>query len=255
MIKLFCGNYKSVILGQNFDLIFTSPPYNIGSQSPKKITNRKFGGYDSKSWGAIEDYPDSINEDEYQQQQQDFLLWCAAHIKDSGNIIYNHKLRRKNGILIDPISWFPNTLYEHDRIIWDRKSTHNHCTKFTYDHYEYLYCLRKIGSENHYFKNQPFLWQENNSKGVGNVWGLSKEYGNNHNAPFPLLLARQVIRMWCPSNGLVCDPYSGSGTTMIGCYLENRDFIGAEILQKYYKYSLERLSCIKKTNSTEMVSV
>jgi DNA modification methylase len=44
-ITLYRGDYNKVITLRNyFDLIVTSPPYNIGSKCPKLIGRRRFGG-------------------------------------------------------------------------------------------------------------------------------------------------------------------------------------------------------------------
>ncbi len=239
--KIFCGDYRETITYENyFDLILTSPPYNIGSKSPKRVGKRKLGGYDAKSWGSIEEYQDSLPEAEYQEQQHEFLLWCSKAIKENGVIIYNHKVRHKDGMLMKPDKWFPSEdiLVLHDEIVWDRGSTHNHCKYFTYPQSERLYVFKKPGGNIH-FKNQPFYWNEN-TKGLGDVWRIERDRGNGHNAPFPIKLARQCIRMWSPPNGIVCDPYSGSGTTMIASYIEDRKFIGSEILNKYFVMGVDR---------------
>jgi site-specific DNA-methyltransferase (adenine-specific) len=243
-IKLYRGDYRDCIKPrQKFDVILTSPPYNIGSKHPKCLTNRKKGGYDRKSWGSIEDYPDCMPEDTYQQSQLEFLLWCSKHIKHNGVIIYNHKPRHVNGRLIKPYKWFPSEdeLVLHDEIVWDRGSTHNHTTAHTYQQSERLYILKKPGAKI-YFKNQDFFWKENRNGGVGDVWKIPREsIKNSHNAPFPLNLARHCIRLWCPEDGIICDPYSGSGTTMIASVHEHRKFIGAEILPKYWEYAKKRM--------------
>lgn len=243
--QLFCSSYEEIPFESFPHLIFTSPPYNIGSKSPKKLTNRKNGGFDSKSWGAIEHYKDNLPEKEYQDSQKGFLVWASVNVKPTGNIIYNHKERRKNGQLIQPESWFPPTVKLTDKIIWDRGSTHNHCSKYTYDHHEILYRLNKKSYSNFYFCNQDFYWVSDGNRGVGNVWRIPPDRSNKHNAPFPLKLARQIIRMYCPPNGVVCDPYSGSGTTMIAALLEKRSFIGTEILPKYFRYAIKRFQEVK----------
>ena len=60
-IKILHGNYKNVIKGVKADLIFTSPPYNIGSKGKRKDGQRRFGLYDAKSYGA-QDYMALVDE-------------------------------------------------------------------------------------------------------------------------------------------------------------------------------------------------
>ncbi len=248
-ITFFRGDFKECITQERyFDLILTSPPYNIGSASPKYVGRRKLGGYDRKSWGAIEGYADAMPEDEYQASQRAFLVWCARAIKDNGVIIYNHKLRHKNGRLIKPDSWFPpeSVLVLHDEIVWDKGSTHNHCNQFTYPQSERLYVFKKPEAQIH-FENQNFYWDKSPRAGIGDTWRIPREWSNGHNAPFPLKLVRQCIRMWSPAGGVVCDPYCGSGTTMIAAFLEGRSFVGAEILAKYHEMAITRFKTVVKS--------
>lgn len=228
------------------NLILTSPPYNIGSKSPKVLNNRKHGGYDAKSFGGVEDYPDTLPEGVYQESQREFLAWCAAHLAPEGVIVYNHKDRWKDGKVIHPHEWFPlDLLQEVDFVIWDRGSTHNHATCRVYPHVEFLYVFARKG-EKYYFKNQPFPGDAV-SRGVGNVWRIPPAYNNAHNAPMPLLLAEQVILRWSQPGALVCDPYSGSGTTFLASLQLGRQFIGSEIEEKYCELTAQRLGSIVST--------
>ena len=53
------------------------------------------------------------------------------------------------------------------------------------------------------------------------------------------------IDNYCPKNGVVLDPFMGSGTTGVACKELGRDFIGCEIDRKYYDIALERINCRK----------
>ena len=59
------GAYQATLQDQveTLDLIFTSPPYNIGSKSPRIDGQRKKGKYDPKSYGSITGYADNLPED------------------------------------------------------------------------------------------------------------------------------------------------------------------------------------------------
>ena len=243
---LFLSSFEQVLedMVSAVDVVVVSPPYNIGSKCPKKIGGRKLGKYDAKSWGAIEGYEDSMPEDDYQKSQVDFLRLCESKLSPNGLIIYNHKPRHKNGVLIKPEEWLnvlvkEKTLVYRDEIVWDRGSTHNHCSSYVFPQSERIYVLCKPNSKP-YFNNCDFYWNPKN-KGVGDVWRIPPEKGSFHNAPFPLKLARQCIKMWCPPNGLVVDPCSGSGTTMIASIYEGKRFIGSEKLEKYFKKAVTRI--------------
>lgn len=218
---LFQGDYRKVILPDRFNLMFCSPPYNLqGNGSQAK----------SKEWGGITGYPDRLPEKVYQAQQKAFLKWAAARIVPSGAVVYNHKDRHRNNRLVCPWAWFPpaDVLRPYDHIIWDRMSSHNHERSFVHPQHEDLYVFCKPGKK-------PYFINE----GLGSVWRIAKAPRGFHCAPFPLELARRVIRLWCPPGGMVCDPYSGSGTTMLAAYLEGRSFVGAELMPNYFQQSIE----------------
>ena len=146
-IDLRLGSYADVLADQvdSIDLIFTSPPYNIGSKAPRQDGRRSSGKYDPKSYGGITGYSDSLPEDEYQQQQIDFLRWCVTALKEDGVLVYNHKPRRKNGVMIHPMQWLlavPD-LVLMEEIIWDRRSTHNHANKLFWPTTERLYVFQE----------------------------------------------------------------------------------------------------------------
>ena len=128
-----------------------------------------------------------------------------------------------------------------DQFVWDRGSTHNHCPSYVCVQSERVYVLCRPG-EKPYFRNQDFHWLERKNKDIGDVWRIPPDRSSPHNAPFPERLARQCIRMWSKPESLVVDPYSGSGTTMLACIRENRRFIGAEMMRKYFNMAVERVS-------------
>ena len=50
------------------------------------------------------------------------------------------------------------------------------------------------------------------------------------------------IECFCPPGGLVCDPYSGSGTTAVAAKSCGRDYIGIDISEQYTKIAEERIA-------------
>lgn len=237
--KLFKSLNESSI-----DLILTSPPYNIGSKSPRKDGFRKLGKFDPKSFGAIRGYEDNLPEDVYQKGQKNFLIACANLIKDNGVIAYNHKNRRKNGELIPPHRWFPlDILILHEEIVLNRNSSHNNEPSILQPTTERLFIFKKHKKSKIYFdksKNDEFNY-------IKDLWPfpiIKDPSANRHCAPFHLKFARQVIFRYCRPDGLVCDPYSGSGTTMLASHNEGRRFVGSEKLEKYFNLSVNRFNSL-----------
>lgn len=67
-----------------------------------------------------------------------------------------------------------------------------------------------------------------------------------HPAMFPLELALDQIKSWSNEGDIILDPFMGSGTTGVACQELNRNFIGMEIVDKYFDIAKERLEETKK---------
>lgn len=70
-----------------------------------------------------------------------------------------------------------------------------------------------------------------------------KERGeyNNHPTPKPIALMSYLIKIYCPPDTTVLDPFCGSGSTGIGALLEGRNFIGIDLEEKYIEISRRRI--------------
>ena len=56
---------------------------------------------------------------------------------------------------------------------------------------------------------------------------------NTHPTVKPIALMRWLVRMVTPPNGLVIDPFCGSGTTIVACKIEKFRAIGIEQDERY----------------------
>lgn len=70
-----------------------------------------------------------------------------------------------------------------------------------------------------------------------------KERGeyNDHPTPKPISLMRYLCRVFSPKNGLVLDPFMGSGSTGIGALQEGRNFLGIDMSQHYCDIAKKRI--------------
>lgn len=71
---------------------------------------------------------------------------------------------------------------------------------------------------------------------------VDKSAENTHPAQYPEKLASWIIRLLCPPDGLVLDPFMGSGTTAIACLNNGNRFIGSEINADYHRIALNRIA-------------
>jgi len=79
-----------------------------------------------------------------------------------------------------------------------------------------------------------------------NVWDMSR--GRNktaHPAVFPEKLAHDHIISWSNEGDTILDPFAGSGTTGVACKNLNRNFIGIELDQEYFKIAEARINAME----------
>ena len=63
----------------------------------------------------------------------------------------------------------------------------------------------------------------------------------DHPCQFPIAIPQRLIKALTLPDGMVLDPFAGSGTTGAAAILEGRRFAGSEITPKYYKTAHKRL--------------
>ena len=74
------------------------------------------------------------------------------------------------------------------------------------------------------------------------VWSVNvKPCSEAHFATYPFELIKPCILAGCPENGIVLDPFMGSGTTAIVARSLNRNYLGVELNPEYIKIAHRRL--------------
>ncbi|MGC9093955.1 MAG: DNA-methyltransferase, partial [Bacteroidota bacterium] len=93
-------------------------------------------------------------------------------------------------------------------------------------------------------KNIPTVWQINPEP-----HNFQKELGvsTDHFAVFPEALCEIPIKAACPPNGIVLDPFCGSGTTLIVAKKLGRNWIGIELNSEYIEIAERRLAQIPES--------
>ena len=72
------------------------------------------------------------------------------------------------------------------------------------------------------------------------VWEINTEKNSIHYAPFPEDLVKFPIRVTCPPNGIVLDPFCGTGTVNFVAKQLKRNSIGIDIKDEFIIYAKER---------------
>ncbi len=74
------------------------------------------------------------------------------------------------------------------------------------------------------------------------IWSIpTKAYKGAHFATFPTELATKCILCGCPENGIVLDPFFGSGTTGVAAILNDRQYIGIDINPDFCRLASSRI--------------
>jgi site-specific DNA-methyltransferase (adenine-specific) len=232
--KLIAGDTLSVLEKIDDDVInvgITSPPYN--KQEKQKGWLVKNVVYDT--------YKDAVSEPEYQQNQVNVLDEIYRVTAPGGSFFYNHKIRWDRGNMYHPMDWLRKTKWTvKQEIIWDRMIAGNIRGWRFWQVEERIYWLYKpIGDH--------LIGKELESKDakLTSIWRGVPENGrkNPHPAPFPLWLPARVIIsiLGTETQGIVLDPYIGSGTTAVAAKLLGHKYIGIDRSEEYIKMTNDRL--------------
>lgn len=95
-------------------------------------------------------------------------------------------------------------------------------------------------------KDKGFYFLFYNPKGTmpNDVWDIIPEdsqHRKTHYAPYPEELCVIPIKSTCPKNGVVLDPFSGTGTTMKVAYELGRKSVGIDLSVEYIKLAKQRI--------------
>jgi DNA modification methylase len=102
--------------------------------------------------------------------------------------------------------------------------------------------IRKPFSETH---EEIIKKREEDLNFCPDFWAINTEpFPDAHFATFPTELVRRCIKAGCPEDGVVLDPFVGSGTTIKVAIEERRNVIGIEIVPEYVEMAEKRCNLI-----------
>lgn len=83
------------------------------------------------------------------------------------------------------------------------------------------------------------------------IWSIARIHAQdperqNHPTQKPLDIINRIILASSPQNGLVLDPFMGTGTTAISALNNGRNYCGFEINEEYYQNILHRIQSVKQ---------
>ena len=254
-VTLFNGDCLELLKNmpdESVDLIVTSPPYCIGK--------------------AYEDPHDDI--ETFKQQHINIFNDMYRVLKTGGSVCWQvgYHVSDKCIVPLDYIIYELFTSLSKDicaplilrnRIIWTFGHGLNSTNRFSGRHEVILWFTKgeqtifnlddirvpqKYPGKRSYkgphkgeFSGNPL------GKNPSDVWTIPNVNANhlektNHPCQFPVAIPQRLIKALTPSEGVVLDPFSGSGTTGVAAIIEGRKFVGAEIQDNYYDISKNRLN-------------
>ena len=244
-----------------FDLIITSPPYNIGKS------------YETKT--SIEDYLASqeeiIGELIRVLSEQGNICWQVGNYVDKGEVfpldIYYYHIFKKYGLkLRNRIIWhFGHGLHASNRfsgryetILWFSKS----------DNYIFnLDAVRvpaKYPGKRHFKgpkkgklsgnplgKNPSDIWEIVVNDWENELWNIPNVKSNHpektvHPCQYPVELVERCVLALTEENSWVLDPFAGVGSTLIAALKNGRHSVGIEKEKDYCIATQQRVASFKK---------
>lgn len=243
--RLLLGDCLDVLptLG-GIDMIFTSPPYNLGTTSGGGMPGKKLGHYADGARGkkrggmgkwsggllahGYSSHADAMPHEDYVAWQKSLISACWETLTERGAIFYNHKPRILKGVVVTPLEYLP-TLPVRQIIMWARAGGINFSPAFYCPTHEWIVVVAK----------PDFRLRDKAASGAGDVWYIPQEPNPHHPAPFPLRLPQTAIET--TSAQTILDPFMGSGTTGVACVKLGRSFTGIEIDEGYFEIACERI--------------
>jgi len=219
------------ITGLGVKGIATSPPYNkaFNGRGRKPGSNWKNSALMADNYSHFED---NLPEDEYVEWQRSMLSVALECVGDDGVILYNMGRKIKN-LHEDRRERIVDGFPIRQTIIWNRGSSHNQGGKrptILPPIYELIYVIAGKNwrlPEKHV--SEMRFW--------GDVWRIVPETRTPHPAPFPLELATRMAKM---VDGIIADPFAGSGTIAIAAIDLGLPYLMNDISPEYQSMFYDR---------------
>ena len=233
-----CLETMSRIHDNSVDLVVTSPPYNKGFYANKNAKQSKVWNTLSGRKIAYDSFSDDMPPEEYEEWQKAVISECIRILKPSGSLFYNHKDIIYKGLIVPP-KW----VYDfkvRQQIIWDRQSSCMIDPHYFMPANEWIYWIVK--------DEKKVFFDKEKSSFRTNIWRMNIDK-NPHPAPFPYIMAANIINCCSKEGDIVYDPFMGSGTTALASVKLGRHYIGSEISEKYVQMANEKIR-IEKSQPT-----
>lgn len=244
-----------------FDLVITSPPYNVGKEYETKKSIEKY----------LEEQEAVIEELVRVTSEKGSICWQVGNYVDKGEIfpldIFYYQIFKKHGMkLRNRIVWhFGHGLHASNRfsgryetILWFSKTD------------DYIFNLddvrvpAKYPGKRHFKgpnkgklsgnpkgKNPSDIWEIVIKDWEKGLWDIPNVKSNHpekteHPCQYPVELVERCILALTDKNSWVLDPYAGVGSAMLASLKNDRNSIGIEREPKYVSTAEQRIKDLKE---------
>lgn len=244
-----------------FDLILTSPPYNVGKSYEIKTSIEKY----------LETQEEIISELVRTLSHKGNICWQVGNYVDKGEVfpldIFYYQIFKKYGLkLRNRIVWhFGHGLHANKRfsgryetLLWFTKTD------------DYIFNLDNVRvpskypgkrhfkgpkkgqlSGNPLGKNPSDIWEIIEQDWDNAMWDIPNVKSNhpektNHPCQFPIELVERCVLALTDEGSWVLDPFAGVGSTIIGAIKNNRNGMGIEKEKEYCKITNKRIEDLKE---------
>jgi adenine-specific DNA-methyltransferase len=244
-----------------FDLIITSPPYNIGKSYEAKTSIEAY----------LESQEEIIRELIRVLSEQGNICWQTGNYVDKGeifplDIFYYQIFKKFNLKLRNRIIWhFGHGLHaskrfsgRYETILWFTKSD------------DYIFNLDEVRvpskypgkrhfkgpnkgklSGNPLGKNPSDIWEIILKDWEEGLWDIPNVKSNHpekteHPCQFPIELVERCVLALTNEDSWVLDPFAGVGSTVIAAIKNKRNAVGIEKEDAYCNAALERIELFKE---------
>lgn len=220
-----CFKYLKTIKDNSIDLVLIDPPYEVsrdtnfasgektGRNTDRFRVSMDFGDWDNNFTGL-----DIV------------IKECYRVLKKSGTLICFYDLWKVTTLK----DYFEKANFKQLRFIEWVKTNPVPLNSKT----NYLTNSREIALVG--IKGGKPTFNSEYDNGIYN-YPICHDKGRFHPTQKPVALIEDLILKHSNENDTVLDCFAGSGTTAVAAYNQNRNFIGCELSEEYYKKTLQRL--------------
>jgi site-specific DNA-methyltransferase (adenine-specific) len=213
----------------------TSPPYNYNlrihlGKYTKRSVNEK-----TKYAGSMTDALPMIEYFNWQKKVIDEMMRVTK-----GLVFYNIQMITGNKVaLMMLLGHFAEQVKEI--IIWDKKHSEPAMSERVLNsEWEFIIVFDKKNAIARQFDIANFKRGE-----LSNMFRIKKNASNDlseiHSAAFPRPLPYRLIEYFTNNGDTIYDPFIGTGTTALCCIELERNFLGSEINNQYFKLANRRI--------------